>query len=237
MSPSVVTTGESKAKQVDASKKSAPAKSAANISVGEFVRAVYEGSWTDKHGRTFPATLTIGWDSKEYVLEPNKDTIVPFAAVANAFGDPRSTASMQSIKDQHGVVSWVIDRPSEIRRLRAKYDNQFGDETIVETYPNVRVYTLDGDELPTVLNDQSGDNVLAANVTVSDQEGMEAAIAEQRKTIEMLLQRVQLMESQSGLAEDNTPTTREEPPKSRSKPKQPDFQVATTHEELPEDEG
>lgn len=240
MSPSVVKTGESKVKQA----------AAPNITVGEYVRAVFDGTWEDIKGRgNFPTTLTIGWDSREYVLEPGKDSIVPFSAVANAFGDPRSSGSMQSLKDEHGVVSWIIDRPSEVRRLRAKYDNQFGDETAVETYPNVKVYTLDGDELPTVLNDQAGDNVLAANVTVNEQDALKAAVDEQRKTIESLLQRLQVIEGEGVLATDTTPTVKESPPKSRSKPKQPDFQISTatgttsttgtittTHEELPEDD-
>src|SRR4051812_31898248 len=121
----------------------------ATVDNGDIVRAVNTGG----------AVFTIGWDSKQYKLEPGKDTFIPFEAACLWFGDPRSTNSIQSIKNQHGMVSFVPDRDSEVRRLRVKYGNIGGDERYVDPGPSVDLFDLEGNQITTVLDDPEGEDV------------------------------------------------------------------------------
>jgi len=56
---------------------------------------------------------------------------MPAACAFSWFGDPRSTAQMGTVRDQKGIVGFIPDRDTERRRLRVKYDNQFGDENVI----------------------------------------------------------------------------------------------------------
>lgn len=145
--------------------------------IGDIVRVVNKGD----------APFTIGWDSRQYKLEPGADSFVPFEAACLWFGDPRSTNSIQSATNQHGLVSFIPDRDSEVRRLRVKYGNIGGDERFIDPAPDVEVYDLSGEVIVTVLNDPEGENVTLAAPTVVDQSNLMATIQRQQAQIDLLL--------------------------------------------------
>lgn len=149
----------------------------ATVDNGDIVRAVNTGD----------LPFTIGWDSRQYKLEPGKDTFIPFEAACLWFGDPRSSNSIQSIKNQHGMVSFVPDRDSEVRRLRVKYGNIGGDERFVDPGPSVDLYDLEGNQITTVLDDPEGDDVTVATPTITDQNSLVEMVARQQRQIEFLL--------------------------------------------------
>lgn len=96
------------------------------------------------------------WDSVGYVVPANGDGMMPFEAMANWFGDPRSTSSIRSNTDHKGLRGWIPDRETEVRRLRMKYGVEQGDERVIREHPNVEVYTASGERVLTVLDDPSG---------------------------------------------------------------------------------
>lgn len=162
--------------------------------IGDIVRVVNNGD----------QPFTIGWDSRQYRLEPGKDTFVPFEACCLWFGDPRSTNSIQSAKNQHGIVSFIPDRDSEIRRLRVKYGNIGGDERFVDPAPDVTIYDLTGEQIVTVLDDPSGDSITVAQPTVVDQSNLIATIERQQAQINLLLENLGLQKKAEGTGEVTT---------------------------------
>lgn len=162
----------------------------AQADIGDIVRVVNEGD----------QPFTIGWDSKQYKLEPGKDAFVPFEAACLWFGDPRSGNAVASLRNQHGLVSFVPDRDTEVRRLRVKYGNIGGDERFVDPAPSVSVYDLEGDRITTVLDDPEGANVTVASPSVAEQSDLVALVQKQQRQIDLLL-------SQMGLEKDTGENT------------------------------
>lgn len=139
---------------------------------------------------TADAPFTIMYDSKSYKLEPGQDSFIPFPAAALWFGDPRSTGTLGSVVNERGLRSYIPDRDTEVRRLRVKYDNQFGDENKIIRHPLVEVYALTGERITTVLDDPAGDSVNVVPQTVQDQGNLMALITAQAQQIEKLTQLV-----------------------------------------------
>lgn len=148
----------------------------ANLTDTSLVRVVNKGE----------KPYTIMYDSISYVLQPGKDTWVPFPAVALWFGDPRSAGTLASIVDERGVRTYVPDRETEVRRLRVKYGNAFGDESVVTGYPDVELYDMDNDRVMSVLDDPTGENVMPAQSTVADQSNLMTIIQRQQAQIDQL---------------------------------------------------
>lgn len=150
--------------------------------------------------------LDLLWDSKKYRIAPGAQQPIPFEAAKLAFGDPRSGPQMTSIRDFRGVVHWLPDRASEIRRLRCLYDNQAGDESTVLKHPKVEVFDLEGNRVVTVLDDPAGESVTPANQSVSDSNEILALMQRQQATIDMLMKRLHVNESGEEIEPPETPT-------------------------------
>jgi len=157
--------------------------------IGDIVRIVNKGS----------AAFYIQWDSKVYTLEPEKDAFVPFEAACLWFGDPRSTGTIRSTRDNKGLVGFVPDREAEVRRLRVKFGNLGGDERFVQNAPNIEVYDIQGTRIVTVLDDPEGKVVNVSMPTVQDRETERAAVqtmqlqlAQEKRVTDLLLTRLGL---------------------------------------------
>jgi hypothetical protein len=166
------------------------------VGPGDFVKIKYEGRdypVRNKDGDTIEVNrdenpFTIAWDSRAYVLEMGKETYVPFEAMMVAFGDPRSSGAMATVRDIAGNVMFILDRPTEVRRLRALYDNQFGDETEILYGPEATIEDVDGNEILSVLNDPTGESVTPVQQTVLDRDQLLNQLARQQRMIETLAQ-------------------------------------------------
>lgn len=148
------------------------------LDVGDVIRAVNRGE----------TTVAIAWNNRPYKLEPGKDQFIPFEAACLWFGDPRSTNSIQSVRNDQGIVAFVPDRESEVRRLRVKYGNIGGDERFVQEKPTIELYDLEGNQIVTPLEDPLGETVNVATPTVADNNDLLELVARQQRQINLLLQ-------------------------------------------------
>lgn len=149
------------------------------------------GDFCELHNRD-DHTLQFSWNSKPYRVDPGHKIMVPFELVKLYFGDPRSTAAMSSQRDLNGVIHWLPDRASEIRRLRCLYDNQAGDEGSVYGFPKVEIFDINGERVLTVLDDPTGETVTPATRSVSEDNEILGLVRKQQQTIDMLMQRLNL---------------------------------------------
>ncbi len=141
------------------------------------------------------------WDLVDYVIPPTGSDYIPFEAVKLFFGDPRATDKTRSARDTRGLVSFIPDRAAEVRRLRLLYAHGFGDYTGAEgadvvwefdKIPHMRVETLQGQRIFTVLDDPSGSSVLPAISTQADDDRLRDIVEQQGKLIRSLMDRVGL---------------------------------------------
>lgn len=143
-----------------------------------------------QHGGKDPKHMTLKWNSVEYPIEKGKPAYVPVEACIRHFGDPRSTAMVQALGAADGrTVIFVPDRAAEVRRVRFLYGAPLGgDETTFDgvPVPKVKVYTLDDEELPVVLNDPSGKSVIPITQTQTDAERFMAIVEAQQEQINEL---------------------------------------------------
>jgi hypothetical protein len=132
---------------------------------------------------------TIGWNSREYVLSPDKPAFVPAACAFCWFGDPRSAADVKAKKADNGFVEFIPDRATEVRRLRIKYGALDGDEATFDgvRIPDVTITTAEGNEVITVLQDPAGHSVMAAQTTVQSQDELLAMVKKQQRQLDMLV--------------------------------------------------
>ena len=160
------------------------------------------------------------WDMVDYVIPPGGSDFLPFEAVKLFFGDPRSTDQVRSARDARGLVSFLADRPAEVRRLRLLYSHGFGDFTGKEgveqvweddKIPHVKVETLQGERVWTVLDDPAGSSVLPALVTQADDDRLRDIVEQQGKLIRSLMDRVG-MQSLSDLANPEINLPEDTPP-------------------------
>lgn len=158
---------------------------------GDFLKVTYKGRnvklkddivWDD----TTPFTFL--WDSRSYVAEPGKEAFVPYEAVSVAMGDGRTGESMASARDEAGNVSWVTDRPTELRRLKILYDNAVDENDLPLYAPQADVKDLEGNEVKTVLHDPTGASVIPVATTGLDKEQLMAQIQRQERLIQQLAQ-------------------------------------------------
>lgn len=157
----------------------------ANVQIGDIVRVVNRGE----------DAFTIAWDNRQYRLNPSEDVFVPFEAAALWFGDPRSSDTIQSVRNEQGLVAFVPDRDSEVRRLRVKYGNIGGDERFVHPAPEVEVFTLSNVRITTPLDDPEGREVNAATPTLADQDSLLEQVQRQQAQIDFLLQQLGLQQA------------------------------------------
>lgn len=130
--------------------------------------------------------LTVKWDSHKYALPPGQEVFIPGACAYSWFGDPRSTNVFQSLTGEHGTTAFVVDRATEVRRLRIKYGAGLeGDEATFDgvAIPSVEVYTVDGERITTVLDDPNGDTVIQSSTSVREDEDLRAVVARQAREL------------------------------------------------------
>lgn len=160
------------------------------IGPGDFLKVTYQGrqrllpDGTEYYDDATP--LTLMWDAKKYEVPVGKSAFAPFEAVMIAAGDPRSNDGAQTIRDEAGNVGWVVDRPTEVRRLRTLYDNQVGDLNEIRYAPQFAVEDLEGNSIRTVLDDPEGESVTPVQTTVLDRDQLLAQVQRQQRMIEQL---------------------------------------------------
>jgi hypothetical protein len=151
------------------------------------------------------------YDRRSYTMQPGQSVHMPFEAVCVYFGDPRSTGEVAHTTDQQGRDGFVPDRLSEVRRLRQLWqpsdltpreilpnDPYLLIEGVSDRAPKVTLYTLDGVQLFSVLDDPLGDRVIAANSPTRYDDNYWRQKYEEQEA------RVQRMEAMLGLAETET---------------------------------
>jgi hypothetical protein len=167
----------------------------ATIGPGDYVKVSYQGRdrpVRDRDGQLVEVIfddetpLTLMWDSRPYVIAVGEEAHVPFEAMSLALGDPRSAENMASYRDERGNTGFVLDRATEVRRLRTLYDNQMGPEGEVMYAPQATVVDLEGEEVTTVLDDPQGAGVIPVPTTALDRDQLLAQLQRQQRMIEQL---------------------------------------------------
>jgi hypothetical protein len=163
------------------------------VNVGDIVKVVNNG----------PKKLHLQWDSRHYDLDPGGTEWMPFECAKVYFGDPRAISVMQTLRDQRGQVAWLPDRASEVRRLRLLWfpmmfgeystDNFIDDE--IDPWdrtrmPHVEIFTVKGEQIPTVFDDPKGNTVIPAKVTESQNAQLLDLVQRQGQMIEALMGRL-----------------------------------------------
>lgn len=149
--------------------------------------------------------LTLAWNSREYVLSPGKKTYVQLEAATNAFGDPRSGALQMSVPigpPEAGERLFIPSRDAEVKRLRGRYgiltgdDTDFFDGNGTWRVPKVKLETMDGEELTTVLDDPKGNSVNpAATPTVTQAHDQQLTIEHLTKQVAALTKLVETQQA------------------------------------------
>lgn len=183
-------------------------------------------------------TLRFDWNSRPYVIPPGGEAYMPFDAVKLYTGDPRSAGRIATTRDSIGIVSFLADRATEVRRLRLLYAAPFGEYMsgqdlggiflpdvasrsefqVASAWKNVRipkvaVYNIAGQQIITVLDDPAGTLSIPVSVTAAqmDQQTQYMGIIEgQRRLIEVMADRLGIDPNSPAL--DNTPDLLNENP-------------------------
>lgn len=140
-------------------------------------------------------TYRFAWNSRQYVIPPSGQEYMPFDAVKVYTGDPRATNVVRTSRDSIGIVSFLPDRATEVRRLRLLYAAPFGEymrasdvggifvnsqpdisnETLATRFawegvriPQVEVFNIRGEKIWTVLDDPEGTMTIPIQVTRRD---------------------------------------------------------------------
>lgn len=144
--------------------------------------------------------ITLGWNSRQYVIPAGKKKGVPIQAAIIAFGDPRALGNMRSWRNPiSNEVGWVPDRAAEVRRLRLRYGIQDGPEgtfyaadgEIPEAVPYVTVeFMEDGDwvKLNTVLDDPDGEGAVVDGGGAVDIQTLQASLDKTQRQLALLIQ-------------------------------------------------
>ncbi len=103
------------------------------------VRNVDEVAWEFKY------------DRRHYKIEPQKEGLVPFPALVNALGDPRSVPNEQTrFRTENGETGIILTRHESIRTLFARYSVENENvQDLVDFAPRVEVYHQETNQLIT----------------------------------------------------------------------------------------
>jgi len=185
------------------------------------------------------ATYRFAWNSRQYLIPPGGSDFMPFDAVKVYTGDPRATNNVRTSRDAIGIVSFLPDRATEVRRLRLLYSAPFGEymrasdvggifvnsptadpTSLASRYawegvrvPQVEVYNIRGERIYTVLDDPEGTLTIPVAVTQSHVDRSEqfmTVIDQQANLIRVLSERLGIDPDSPAL--DNTPDLIQEPP-------------------------
>ena len=184
-------------------------------------------------------TYRFGWNSRQYIIPPGGSDFIPFDAIKVYAGDPRATNNVRTSRDSLGIVSFLPDRQTEVRRLRLLYSAPFGeymragdvggifvhtpdpnDTTLATRFawdgvriPMIEVYNIRGERIYTVLDDPEGTLNIPVPVTQShiDRSDQLTRLVEQQATIiDALSARLGIDPNSHAL--DNDPDLLNEPP-------------------------
>lgn len=163
------------------------------VGPGDMVKVTYHGRDVRQQDGTVKedteTPFTFMWNGRGTTIKPGESGFVLFEAMANALGDPRSAGEMTSYRDESGLTGFILDRETEVRRLRVLYDNQMADSSQIHYAPKCDVETLDGEPIPTVTGDPSAEGAVAAVQPFAvSQDQLLAQIQRQQKVIERLAQ-------------------------------------------------
>ena len=143
-------------------------------------------------------TVLFRWARKAYACKPGEVTFVPFEALVNQLGDPRSVpGEVLSFDDGNGVKGVILSRYEELTRLFAMYGiEQENVDNLVQKAPKLTVRTMTGQKVnfPSMLPDMIGFPVnTPENLVNSDVTRMHENL---RSENEDLRERLERMESQ-----------------------------------------
>jgi hypothetical protein len=159
--------------------------------------------------------LVFAWNRKSYVLEPGESKFVPFEAIVDQMGDPRSMENeVQKYNDGNGGQGVVMQRSFEMDRLFSRYavlgshldDKRDADGKVTEGLltktPRVEIETLNGqrvafpgtnpdmDPLPVQSVDErkiNTDTVKMLDKLESENADMRASLAEMNDRMDALV--------------------------------------------------
>jgi hypothetical protein len=164
---------------------------------------------------------------------------MPFDAIKVYTGDPRATNNIRTSRDSLGIVSFLPDRATEVRRLRLLYSAPFGeymrasdvggifvhtpdpsDTALATKYawdgvriPLVEVYNIRGERIFTVLDDPEGTLNIPVTVTqhqVDRSDQLQRLVEQQSTIIDALSARLGIDPNSPAL--DNQDVLNELPP-------------------------
>lgn len=175
----------------------------ATVAPGDFVQVTVE-QMPPNSKKNY---IDLGWNNRYYRAEVGKTVAVPFEAVANHFGDPRSSGTAQAVRygGPDSAPHYVPTRESEVARLRLRYAILTGSEgTFMDAdgnvlVPKVKVTTLSGDPVLTVIDDPEGTQGQTLTSPLTHDEVM----AKMQDQINYLKSQV---EGQGGTSSPNIPT-------------------------------
>lgn len=133
-------------------------------------------------------TITLAWNSEDYVFDPGEPVLVPFGLLANWFGDPRSTPGQRLTFGTGKKISIVAKREDEVKRILHLWgDIEDGtDESLPRFVPDVTLAFPNGDKIESLRDDPAGKGVTIAMPSISNQEAMAEELASQRELIARL---------------------------------------------------
>jgi hypothetical protein len=184
-------------------------------------------------------TYRFGWNSRQYIIPPGGADFMPFDAVKVYTGDPRATNNVRTSRDAIGIVSFLPDRQTEVRRLRLLYSAPFGEYMSSQDVggifvnsssadvndlaakfawegvriPRIEVYNIRGERVYTVLDDPEGTLTIPVQVTqshVDRSDQLQTLVEAQSRIIEALSSRLGI--DPNGPALDNQDVLLEPPP-------------------------
>lgn len=158
------------------------------------------------------------FQNRRYSAEPGQEIVVPFLAVCLWLGHPDAIDHPSDKQRQFRFEEW--------RRLQVRYGcyDNIGDETIhtkqgdipawKNVVPRLKVTTMAGEEVITVVDDPEGRHLLPAQQNISQVEMMQNAIERMQAQMEEMqarLDQAQRTEEAIGEAADSpTPPVRDE---------------------------
>lgn len=96
----------------DKTRRLRPADDTPFLHTGDFLRVRNDDS----------KMIIFAWDGNQWAIAPNEEAIVPFEALVNALGDPRSMyGEMVRFTDAKGNKGFIAERHTDFRRLFALY--------------------------------------------------------------------------------------------------------------------
>lgn len=146
-------------------------------------------SWQDDFVQAVNDTDNdIEWDG--YIYHPGQRRMVPYLAMTNSFGDPRSVNGTHQIFRAPDGTSGVI-APREIQRGKVSVAWNAGSgpgySITWDQIPKITFYNVDGERIYTVVDDPTGDKIMPANASIEHQRDLETTIRRQQRQINQLL--------------------------------------------------